>query len=400
MDFKLLVLYSLVLLTNMVVNANFYFLSRKKEEYLWSLNFWTCCFFNFLFQGILSNHETFLGLSVMFFAGSYFFALKIFSKLAFIKFDSKKYSNIFLIFFLIGTVLSFFLPFQVFTLFLIMPAVVSFIHFSYVNWSKIKKQAWFYKISFIFYSLSLIHALDYPFLRLNPEFSEIGFLIAFVFSIFFSMTIHFLSDSIYINEIENKLNEKNEQSKKLFQQGIVSELLLFFSHEVNNDLQSIEMASSLTKIKANSLGINSFNEYSKIIDESLGKISRTLSLVSDIKNFSVESLDSLIKESATFVKNKNLNVSKIDSFLNIKTSKSQFIQFVVNILSKTKDNEIVNIYQINQNKIVFETISYFNDEDFYFSKLLSSQLNLVFSVKQNRIEIDISTIVVTDVLAS
>lgn len=340
MDIKFLVLYSVILLINIIVNAHFYFNSRKKIEYLWTMLFWGCFFINFLFQGAFNDKHQLLGISVVMVGISYFFSLKLFGSLFKAKVDSEFYIQVGGILTALGVVLSSIAPFQVFTIPLVIACVFPYLHFGYTNWNKIKETPLFLRSGFFFFCLSLVHILDYPFLRLDPRAAEIGFFIAFMTTILFSLVVHFISDSIYIKAIEDELTKTIEDKNELSRNLMAIDLVKSFSHEINNSLQNIESSNELIRLTSQNRNDQKTVNLTNNIETGLERIFTMFNLFNDSKrdeSLKVEKLDEMFKEvvslvEAQFKSSKTLlKIQKVPE-VNLISSKGIFSQVLVNIL--------------------------------------------------------------------
>lgn len=394
MDVKFLVLYSVILLINVIVNAHFYFNSRKKQEYLWTLLFWGCFFINFLFQGIFNDHHQLLGISVVMVGISYYFALKLFGSLFQTTLDSQFYLKVCGLLTMLGVGLSFVAPFQIFTVPLVIANVFPYFHFGYKNWSKIKSTPLFLRSGFWFFCLSLVHIVDYPFLRLEPKAAEIGFFIAFMTTILFSLVVHFVSDSIYIKAIEDELTTTIEDKNKLSRNLMAIDLVKSFSHEINNSLQSIESSNELIRLISQNKNDEKTFKLTHNIDKGLTRIFTMFNLFNDNKrdeSLKVENLSDLFKEAMSLVgvqlksSKTSLKVQNIPQ-VSLLSSKGIFSQVIVNLLaqfinSKNKEvwitfDEVENSIFINTNNFAESTIN------LELAKVLGAQIKLNISIKE------------------
>ena len=384
MDIKFLFLYLIIMLMNIIINAQFYFNSRKKIEYKWTLLFWSIFFLNFLCQGIFEKYYQLLGLSIVLVGVSYYYLLKLFGNLFKVELDHKLYAKVCGSLFGLGLIMSFNSSFTEFTIPLTLACVFPFFHFGYKNYQAIKKQSFLLKSGFLFFCISLLHVLDYPFLRLDPKAAEIGFFIAFMTTILFSLVIHLLSDSLYIKSIEQALQQSVEEKNKLSQKLMAVELVQSFSHEINNSLQTIELNNQMLSL------IHSDEKTNKLSDNiSLGlqRINEMFNLFEDGKkelSFQETTLNELILDVKKFIDVKNKSSYSQVSFSNsdhvlVNTSKGLFSQMMVSIISKLMDEKIkhIKVDSSISGYILVKTTGFdLTTVNFDLAQVLSHQLNL------------------------
>lgn len=394
MDIKILILYSVILLINIIVNIHFYFNSRKKQEYLWTLLFWCGVFIHFICQGAFEHHHQLLGITYSVAAVSFMCMLKVFGSLFNAPVDIKLYTKINVSLFVLGVGLSFVAPFQVFTVPIVLMNVIPFYHFAYKHWKSINKAPLFLRCGFYFFCISMIHIMDYPFLRLKPEAAEIGFFVAFMSTILFSLIVHFVSDSIYIKAIEDELKKSIEEKNKLLQNLMAIELITAFSHEINNSLQSMESSNELIGLMAEKNNNEKIANLSSNINKGLGRIFTMFDLFNDSKRqdaYKEESLPEIIKESVSLVdvrlKSSQINFS-LASIPEVKiwSSKGVFVQVIENILSQiiNSGSKTVKV-NFEKNIISFSSEAVKDSLNLELAYILCSQIDVKMIVEHNKV---------------
>lgn len=404
MDIKFLILYLLILFVNVVVNAQFYFNSRKKKEYKWTMLFWVSFFVHFILQGALESNHQALGISMFLGSFAYFFVLKLFGSLFNVVVDEKFYLKIYGYLLALGVALSFVAPFQVFTIPLVVCAVIPYFHFAWKHWKQIKETPLFLRSAFWFVALSLIHVLDYPFLRLEPEASEIGFFVAFMTNIFFSLVVHFISDSIYIKAIEDELKKTIEDKNKLSRNLMALELVNSFSHEINNSLQVIESSNEMISLYSSNNGDKKTLKLTSNINDGLTRIFSMFNLFNESKrseSLSVESLDNLLKEVFSLVDvhlksaKTKLSISEIPQ-VKIFSSKGIFCQVIVNVLTQflnSKNKEVSIQFDPLTHSMIVSTPYYKSQSvNLELATVLANQINLKIENNLNGVVISYKTV--------
>lgn len=405
MDLKMLGFYSVTILLNILVNLYFYFGSRKHEIYKWALIFWANGFIFFGSQAVFSNNLKIAGLFAILVSINDFAVIKIISLLLKIPTRDKFYAKVSIPFFIVGIIASFFTRFEVFTTIISLGVIFPYFHFMISNFKEIQsKSNRIEKFMLFFYSINVAHMLDYAFFTMDKDLYHLGFNIAYAFTMVLTLFIHITSDSVYIKRIEEQLKEEIDKKNSLYKTIIANDIVISFSHEMNNALQGIQFQQEMLKLKVDNHPENkSLEKVARNIQNGVNKIQDILNPFYANKSVSKIDLSTIVNESVSFLeptlaKEKvNLKVSKVDdlSFCYVLASKGLMSQLLVyavkSLISSNKDIVIdVESHQI--------TLKCFNTEnaDLDLVNFMISQIGISIKTLPTSLIIDLNKIRVKD----
>ncbi len=389
-----LLLYFVVICVNIIVNSYFYLGSRKNKIYFYGLVFWSSTLINFITQGFFEKSPKLMGLSMLILFFQSLSTVKIYSLL--LKIDTKKYDKINYFVLGIGSFFSLYLSlissFTVFTSLVVLTSTFPLFYFItkeyhqifYGNYKKI------YKILFFIFIINQIHILDYPFLRMNPEFSQYGFFIAFSLMVLFSLSLVFLSDAVYISSIEDRLRSILSERAKDYKENISSEIIRSYSHDLNNALQPIQFVPALLSRLTTEENEKQIKIIENTIKKSILKIEELTSLMKSGQIDRFKRSFSLLKniEPAISMVPYELNIQKdFDASSEIVSIEGVCTKIFTNIFSNFKKDSTIKLFLDNNSLLfVFEESSLLGD-DFNLSELLCQQLNHKFIKEKDFIKI-------------
>ena len=135
-------------------------------------------------------------------------------------------------------------------------------HGKWREFSTIQKLAWFWML------LYGLHAVTYPFNRLNLETAHIDFTFMLVNTIGFAITVPNITFNTYYKKINAKLEDQLELERKT-----VSTMVVTMNHELNTPLAKLQSLIDLIKIKQDLSDIDKAAESMEEIKRVIGKLS-------------------------------------------------------------------------------------------------------------------------------
>lgn len=397
MSITMIIVYLIMILSNIIINAQFYFGSRKHPIYKWGLIYWTAAFVHSILHAeTFPEYIRIFGISIV--AICNYSVLKICSNMLNIKPDDKFYRKVSLSWFLISLPLIPLFKFEHYIWSFILMCIFPYMHYTAKN----IKQIWkttnkLEKVMVLTYFLNVLHLINYPLMMGSRELLFIGFNIAFGFASILSLFIYLTADSIYIKEIEAKLKEEIEKTSKLYKSVIASEIILSLSHEINNAIQSLQFNQEVLKLKAKKTQDIHLEKISKNMKISVSKINDILiPFYKGIDDLSPVDLNEIIEDTKSFI-DPFLKMNKIElNFENktssklVSTSKGVFSQLLVHIIKALSKQNGSILIKIDDNQIEFLADNT-NNLGFDIVEAIADQLKLTIKREHGKVFVNLPT---------
>jgi len=396
MSNTMIILYLAMIISNIIINAYFYFGSRNHQVYKWGMTYWVAGLVH-----AICHSETlptvFHILGIMLVALTNYSVLKSCSYMLKIDPNDKFYRNLTIFGFAASSLLIPFMSYEKYIFGFVIVCIIPYIHYVFSNiktiWTKTNKLE---KVMILTYAVNVLHLINYPLMLGNRELLFIGFNIAFGFASVFSLFLYLIADSIFIKEIEAKLKEEISKSQRLMKSAIYSDIIMSFSHEINNAMQSLQLNQEILSIKSKKEQNEQLGKVSLSMKNSVEKINDILAPFYDQnKELASIELPYLIKESFSFIdpiakENKSAIVLENQpNEISISTSKGLFSQLIVQIIkSLSKNNKKVSI-EFKEKSILFKAEEFCSNFDSAF--VIADQLKLELTQKEKSLELNLSS---------